>query len=62
MDRMKKKKLFQSVSLGLMVLFSVVLVACGRDVSTVEDALEGHWTVEDARIPTTVSASCGLWL
>jgi hypothetical protein len=47
---MKKKKLFQSVSLGLMVLFSVVLVACGRDVSTVEDALEGHWTVEDARL------------
>lgn len=47
---MKKKKLFQSVSLGIMILFSVVLVACGRDVSTVEDALEGHWTVEDARM------------
>lgn len=47
---MKKKKNFQSISLGIIVLFSVVLVACGRDVSTVEDALEGHWTVEDARM------------
>lgn len=47
---MKKKKYSQSIGLGIMILFSVVLVACGRDVSTVEDALEGHWTVEDARM------------
>ena len=47
---MKKKSLTKSASLGIMVLFSLVLVACGRDVSTVEESLEGHWTVEDARM------------
>lgn len=36
--------------LGMLVLFSVVLIACGRDVSTVEDALEGQWTMTNAEM------------
>jgi len=33
-----------------MILFAVVLVGCGRDASTVESAIEGRWTVTDARL------------
>lgn len=36
--------------LGMLVLFSVVLIACGRDVSTVDDALEGQWTMTNAEM------------
>lgn len=38
------------MGIGMAVLLSLVLVGCGRDVSTVEGALEGHWTVTDARV------------
>lgn len=43
---MKKNKLL----VGIVAIFSLVLVACGRDVSTVENAIEGHWTMTDARL------------
>lgn len=35
---------------GIVLIFSMVLVACGRDVSTVENALEGTWTMTDAYV------------
>lgn len=35
---------------GIIVLFSLVFVACGRDVSTVEEALEGHWHMNSAQL------------
>lgn len=35
---------------GILVLFSLVFVACGRDVSTVEEALEGHWHMNSAQL------------
>lgn len=38
------------MGIGMVILLSLVLVGCGRDVSTVEGALEGHWTVTDARV------------
>jgi len=47
---MKENKLIHFTKLGLMILFAVVLVGCGRDASTVESALEGRWTVTDARL------------
>lgn len=47
---MKKNNLFKFMGIGMAVLLSLVLVGCGRDVSTVEGALEGHWTVTDARV------------
>lgn len=43
-----KKKIF--LAPVLMVFISLVLVGCGRDVSTVDSALEGRWTVTDARM------------
>ena len=47
---MKKNNLFKFMGIGMAVLLSLVLVGCGRDVSTVEGALEGHWMVTDARV------------
>lgn len=48
---MNKNKLFKTLGIGMMVFFSFVLVACGgRDISTVEEAIEGHWTATDARV------------
>lgn len=47
---MKKNNLFKFMGIGMVILLSLVLVGCGRDVSTVEGALEGHWTVTDARV------------
>lgn len=46
---MKSKKTKFMVPV-LMVFISFVLVGCGRDVSTVDSALEGRWTVTDARM------------
>ncbi len=42
----KQKK--KTVRLGLILFFSIFLAACGRDISTVESALEGQWTMTDA--------------
>lgn len=46
MQNTKKRYLVPIV----MVFVSFVLVACGRDVSTVDSAIEGHWTMTDARM------------
>lgn len=42
--------ILKKMKVGIIVLFSMVLVACGRDVSTVEEALEGHWRMNDAQL------------
>lgn len=47
---MKNRKTRKFIPTLLMVAMSLVFVACGRDVSTVESAVEGHWTVTDARM------------
>lgn len=46
MQNTKKRYLVPIV----LVFVSFVLVACGRDVSTVDSAIEGHWTMTDARM------------
>lgn len=38
----------KKLGISLVVFLSVVLVACGRDVSSVEQALEGTWTISEA--------------
>lgn len=48
---MKRKQKMKTLGLTLLLVFSVILVACGgHDISTLEEALEGHWTVTDARV------------
>jgi len=47
---MKMRQMSHFTKLGLMILVAVVLVGCGRDTSSVESALEGHWTATDARL------------
>jgi len=47
---MKRNQFIHFTKLGLMILFAVVLVGCGRDTSPVESALEGQWTATDARL------------
>lgn len=44
------KRLKQMMKVTVFVLVLVFLVACGRDVSTVDLALEGHWKMTNATV------------
>lgn len=45
---MPKRRTGKKFGLVFVAVFSMVVAACGRDVSTVENALEGTWTLTDA--------------
>jgi len=48
---MKSSRLMKKLGAILLVIFSLILVACDRrDISTVENAIEGHWDVTDVRV------------
>lgn len=48
---MKRKQKLKTLGMTLLLGLAVILVACGgRDISTVDTAIEGHWTVTEARV------------
>lgn len=47
---MEIKGLHRKIGLGVLLLSTVILTACGRDTSTVESSLNGQWELAEATV------------